>query len=943
MKRILVSVCLLLVLFYFGGVYAQHLLRGAVRDATTGEGLSAATVQVKGTYQGTIANEDGAFVLDLPQFPATIRVTYIGYESKEVIVADSTATKIEIRLIPAPFVMPETIVTGEDPAVRIMREVIRRKQEWRSLIRDYQVEAYSRFVLENDTSIIFIGEVASEIYWDREKGFREVIKSKRATDNAEAESFNFGSTDNFINLYDDDIDIIENQVIGPTHPDALRHYNFEIVGKRQMDDKIVYDISVRPKSRLQAAFVGRIAILDEEFGMLEAELQPVKAISTSIPIPLIERFEFSYEQQFRPFDQGVWLPVDFRYEIEVKIGMVGLHFPLIKVSGISRLTNYRVNVALSASGDVQEKVDIALSDTSDVREEVDVTLSDTSDVREGIDTALFDASDVREEIDAAQPASQDIQEEIDIALSNTSDVREEINAAQPVLENVQEIDFSLSDTSDVRKEIDVALSDTSDIREEEVKVDTLISTEGAGVRVEVYARNERVQVDTQAVEADSLYTRLEDKIPLSIREQDAYTTIDSTMSPEEAFRPTGFLARFVVDDEEKGERSEEREGKSEGGKGKKGGKWKKIKKNLRRELWYNRVDAVHVGIGVEKWLNKRNMAHARGGYNTGLKRWFYRGGAKRLWGEERRGWLEGGYQVGTQTRYKSDYYQRVHNSVLPLLGFADYFDYYWGRGLSAGAGYRFEKVNADVGLWLRDEEQNSVGKNTDFDLLRRERIHRLNPPIEEGRLRSLELEAEWGDDYTPFGVTANRRAKVEIEHSAGWLGSDFSFTHYHATLDWHFKTWFRRRFAPNALDLRLVAGSSSGELPVQRFGALDVAVGPFTPFGGFRSLRGNPYEGERYAALFWEHNFRSVPFEFLGLWSLVRRGMGLVVHGASGRTWISTERRKGLGYEPRYVEEFHHEMGVSLLLYHIFRLDVTKRLDRDDWGIGVSIARFDFD
>jgi len=840
----------LLVLFHLGSAYAQHLLRGAVRDGTAGEGLSAATVQVKGTYQGTIANEDGIFVLDLSQFPATIRVTYIGYESKEVTVADSTAIEIEIQLTPVPFVMPETIVTGEDPAVRIMREVIRRKQEWRSLIRDYQVEAYSRFVLENETSIIFIGEVASEIYWDREKGFREVVKSKRATANAEKEEFNFGSTDNFVNLYDDDIEIIDNQVMGPTHPDALRHYDFEIVGQRQMDDKIVYDISVRPKSRLQAAFVGKIAILDEKFGMLEAELRPVKSITTSIPIPIFERFDFSYEQQFRPFDQGIWLPVDFRYEIEVKVGMVGLHFPLIKVGGISRLTDYQVNVALS-------------------------------------------------------------------------------------------------DTSHVREEIDIALSDTSRVREE-TKTDTLIATEGSSVRAEVYALNERVQVDTQAVKADSLYTKLEDKIPLSIREQDAYATIDSTMGPDEAFRPTGFLARFVVDDEEKEERreerqSEKREGESEGGKGGEEGKWKKIKQTLKRELWYNRVDAAHVGIGAEKWLNKRNMVHVRGGYNTGLKRWFYRGGVKRLWGEEQRGWLEGCYQVGTQTRYKSDYYRRVHNSFLPLLGFADYFDYYWGRDLNVGAGYRFEKVDIDAGLWLRDEEQTSVEKSTNFGLLRRDRIRRLNPPIEEGRLRSLGLEVEWGDKYTPFGVKANRRVKVEIEHSGGWLGSDFSFTHYRATLDWNFKTWFRRRFAPNALDLRLVAGSSSGELPVQRYGALDAAVGPFTPFGVFRSLRGSPYEGERYAALFWEHNFRTVPFEFLGLWSLVRRGMGFVVHGSSGRTWISTERRKELEHEPRYVEEFHHELGMSLLLYHIFRLDVTRRLDREDWSIGVSIARFDFD
>ncbi|MDZ7772966.1 MAG: hypothetical protein U5K31_09540 [Balneolaceae bacterium] len=39
------------------------------------------------------------------------------------------------------------VVTGEDPAVRIMREVIRRKQIWRANLENYQAEAYTRQVL----------------------------------------------------------------------------------------------------------------------------------------------------------------------------------------------------------------------------------------------------------------------------------------------------------------------------------------------------------------------------------------------------------------------------------------------------------------------------------------------------------------------------------------------------------------------------------------------------------------------------------------------------------------------------------------------------------------------------------------------------------------------------------------------------------------------------
>ena len=65
-------------------------------------------------------------------------------------------------------------------------------------------------------------------------------------------------------------------------------------------------------------------------------------------------------------------------------------------------------------------------------------------------------------------------------------------------------------------------------------------------------------------------------------------------------------------------------------------------------------------------------------------------------------------------------------------------------------------------------------------------------------------------------------------------------------------------------------------------------------------------------ALFWEHNFRTVPFEHLGAWGLVRRGMRLIVYGASGHTW-----HEGITSTLRSTPGWHHEVGASLILYGI--------------------------
>jgi hypothetical protein len=66
--------------------------------------------------------------------------------------------------------------------------------------------------------------------------------------------------------------------------------------------------------------------------------------------------------------------------------------------------------------------------------------------------------------------------------------------------------------------------------------------------------------------------------------------------------------------------------------------------------------------------------------------------------------------------------------------------------------------------------------------------------------------------------------------------------------------------------------------------------------------------------------------------------LGLVVHGASGRTWQNGE--SGLH---RYAgpDGYHHEAGLSLNgIFGILRLDATLRLDKPGFTAGVGLTRF---
>ena len=243
---------------------------------------------------------------------------------------------------------------------------------------------------------------------------------------------------------------------------------------------------------------------------------------------------------------------------------------------------------------------------------------------------------------------------------------------------------------------------------------------------------------------------------------------------------------------------------------------------------------------------------------------------------------------------------------------------------------------------LRIEEHTSATKITSKGLVRRDHIQRPNPAIEEGKLRSVEFALSYGDGYVPFGVIGQTRAEFKIEHSpSDFLNNDFSFTRYQVSLDARINTFLKRRFLPNALDIRVVAGAFSGTLPMQRFGTLDARLGAFDPFGTFRSLSSYPLEGEKYFAVYWEHNFRTVPFEIIGLRGLARKDLGIIIHGAYGRTWIDKKRLGDLPYSPRYQNAFRHEVGISLNgIFGLFRLDYTRRLDKRGDYVGYGLKRF---
>ncbi len=336
---------MLLCMTYSSEINAQ-ILRGRVSDASTNEPLPAATVQIVDTYRGTITNNDGMYEIAVEDLPVDLVVRYIGFRTDTL--TAHTMTPLEFRLEPVAMELEQMVVTDDDPARWVMRQVIERKQIWREQLKSFEAQAYSRYTFSNDSGIVAIVESAATAWWDQDRGLREEITGSRSTGNVPMEDDSaLPAALTMLNLYGDDVEISGHTLIGVTHPDALNLYIFTLEGMRRVDDVLVYDISVEPKQNMTSGFSGSISVMDGEFALIEARLRPGPAFLFPFPI---KKYEVSYLQQFSNYGGNVWLPTDLRSStmVEISAGFL-LSLPPIGIDLISRYTDYQLNIEMADS------------------------------------------------------------------------------------------------------------------------------------------------------------------------------------------------------------------------------------------------------------------------------------------------------------------------------------------------------------------------------------------------------------------------------------------------------------------------------------------------------------------------------------------------------------------------------------------------------------------
>lgn len=101
---------IILLLFSFTG-FSQKTITGKVISNASKQPILGATIQVKGTHLATQTNNNGSFSIDVPKNNSTIVISEVGFENKEISVADKSDLG-EIPLIISATTLNEVVVTG---------------------------------------------------------------------------------------------------------------------------------------------------------------------------------------------------------------------------------------------------------------------------------------------------------------------------------------------------------------------------------------------------------------------------------------------------------------------------------------------------------------------------------------------------------------------------------------------------------------------------------------------------------------------------------------------------------------------------------------------------------------------------------------------------------------------------------------------------------------
>lgn len=346
----------LLLLFLLNSILLTGQIKGKIVDKNN-ETLPYVNIYLKNDLTGTTTNDNGLYELSLKkQGEYTIVFQFLGFKTIEKkVVVTSFPFELNVKMIPEEVLLNEVAISSkENPANRIIRNVIANKEKNTNKSGKYTADFYSRGLFKikdapkkilgqeigdlgggldsTRSGIIYLSETVSKItYQKKPKKFKEVIVASKVSGQNNGISFNRADEVNF-NLYENLVTIGDTDLFSPISDYAFSHYKFKLEGNfYDKNGKNIHKIKIIPKRENDRVFSGYIYIVEDDWAVYGAD---INATGTQINNPAIDILHLKQDYNYDAKTQ-IWALI--LQTIDFKIGFLSF-----KVGGrfSASYTNY---------------------------------------------------------------------------------------------------------------------------------------------------------------------------------------------------------------------------------------------------------------------------------------------------------------------------------------------------------------------------------------------------------------------------------------------------------------------------------------------------------------------------------------------------------------------------------------------------------------------------
>ncbi len=331
-------------------------IQGTIKEEH-GNSLAYASVTVKGTTAGTTANSKGFYTISLQPGRYTLVFEYVGFIAVEKLVeVTSSDQQLDITLITNQNLMGEVIIKakGEDPAYRVIREAIKKRNYYQNQTDSQSVNIYLKGIIrtlsipgkvmgqkiERDGSdgldsagkgVLMLSE--SHLLLDEAKPDRSKVTVLSSFSQGNNMGLSFSKVTSFytnnVNIFD--VNSSSRGFVSPIADGALNFYRYKLLNTYTRDGITIKTIRVIPKRKHEPLFSGNIEIAEGSWHIYSLDL----LLTKDYQLELIDTLKI--KQLHGPITAGIW---------KTKNQIISIGFNIFNFKGVGSFVNVYSNYNL---------------------------------------------------------------------------------------------------------------------------------------------------------------------------------------------------------------------------------------------------------------------------------------------------------------------------------------------------------------------------------------------------------------------------------------------------------------------------------------------------------------------------------------------------------------------------------------------------------------------